>query len=332
MYMWAGTIRKSQRKKALHQSFQCIIYHLQNGEAAKALNMTIFYNWWFISVSEQTCPQVWMKKQKHMMIKSMCAGCVWRCKWYMYLRATCMPVVVMTSIHKGFWYLRFTVFMRVSPPMLFWPVQNTKHLTLLTVLPSTLLTCILLYQRERWCSILCGFWCHSFPLCNRDKNNADKPHLEHVPVKALSECNMQADVCVVYLSQHQPTSPTFLYLPLWKSDQMQCWLPVSKNTYPLNSWSASPCVLVVNTSSVSWLTLVYCFNFRMLPLKLKAFKPMFSSRRGPNVRVGGTPVSLSRTFPQDMSANGDTEWARLPDVFCCLVTVIQTCKMSTIIT
>lgn len=90
------------------------------------------------------------------------------------------------------------------------------------------------------------------------------------------------DVFVVYLSQHHPTSPTFLYLPQWKSDQwMSCWLPVSKNTFPLNSWSVSPCVLVVNTSSVSWLTLVYCFNFRMLPLQLKAFSRCFHADRFP---------------------------------------------------
>lgn len=104
-------------------------------------------------------------------------------------------------------------------------------------------------------------------LWNGDKN---KKKVEN------STWALSKDVFVVYLSQHHQSSPTSLYLPQWKSDQwMYCRLPVSKNTLPLNSWSVGSCVLVANTSSVSWLTLVYCFDFRMLPLKLKAFSRCF---------------------------------------------------------
>lgn len=118
-----------------------------------------------------------------------------------------------------------------------------------------------------------------------------------------------ADVFVVYWQQHHPTNPTSLYLPQWKSDQwMYCRLPVSKNTLPLNSWSVSSCVLVANTSSVSWLTLVYCLYFLKLLLQLKAFTrcvvPRWASSS--SMWLDSISVYLSGTFPgHDMNRDID---------------------------
>lgn len=133
-------------------------------------------------------------------------------------------------------------------------------------------------------------------------------------------------VFVVYLSQHRTTSPTFLYLPQWKSDHwIYFWLPVSKNTFPLNSWSVGPCVLVANTSSVSWLTLVYCLNFRMLPLKLKASSRCF--------HPDGFPMCKSVAVVCVCQGHFHRTWVRMethrmPDYhMSCLVTMLQTCKM-----
>lgn len=129
-YMWTGTIRKSQRKKALYQSFQCIIYQPQGREAAKTLNIGRLVQA-VIYLCELKSER---RKKRCMMIKSMCAALCLSVELILYVGATCMLVVVMTSIHKGFWYLQFwtvvrsfTVFMSASPPMLFWPVQ--KHQT-----------------------------------------------------------------------------------------------------------------------------------------------------------------------------------------------------------
>lgn len=114
--------------------------------------------------------------------------------------------------------------------------------------------------------------------------------------KALSK-----DVFVVYLLHHHLTWTTSLYLPQWKSDQwMYCRLPVSKNTLPLNSWSVGSCVLVANTSSVSWLTLVYCLNFRMLTQKIIAF----------SIQMGFQRASLWHfcEFIKDISTGHGYEW------------------------